>query len=60
MEDLIIVISPQSELPKINKILQVETVLGGVNKMFKVKKIVELRWNKYNEIVIELKGSYVK
>ena len=59
MEDFIMIVKIQEELPQIGKIYEVEKVISGKRCGFKVKKIKRLTWNKYNELVITVSGDYL-
>ena len=61
MQELMYLVSPQGELPVPKKILKVYEIFNddkeGSN--FKVKAIIDLRWNSNNALVCTIKGEYV-
>lgn len=59
MEELLLLVKPQEDLPKIGQVMKVERLISGRLCDFKVKKISGLRWNKSNDLIIAIQGTYV-
>lgn len=59
MEELMYLVSPQGELPVPKKILKIKDYFDGREANFKVKSIVDLRWNDNNKLICTIKGEYV-
>lgn len=59
MDELLLLVKPQEDLPKIGKVLSCERMISGKPCDFKVKKITGLRWNKRNDLIVAMQGTYV-
>jgi len=59
LEELLYLVKPQGQLPKINKILKVKDAFDNKVIDFEVKKIKELQWNDMGELIITICGYYV-
>lgn len=59
MEELLLLVKPQEDLPQIGQVMKVERLISGRLCDFKVKKISGLRWNKSNDLIIAIQGTYV-
>lgn len=60
MEEILYIAKKGKELPKVNSVLKIKDIFDN-NKVnsFKVKQILRLEWNDDNDLIINLKGSYV-
>lgn len=59
MEELLLLVKPQEDLPQIGQVMKVERLISGRLCDFKVKKISGLRWNKSNDLIVSIQGTYV-
>lgn len=59
MEDAIMLVKNKGELPKLNDVMEFERALSEKIVTFKVKKIVNLKWNQEGDLIVSLKGNYI-
>lgn len=58
MDELLILVKPQEELPQIGQVMKLERLISGRLCDFKVKKISRLRWNANNDLIVTIQGTY--
>lgn len=59
MEEVLLVIKPQEGLPKVGQVMKLQKMISGNLCDFKVKKISDLRWNKRNDLIVTIQGTYI-
>lgn len=59
MEEVLLVVKPQESLPKVGQVMKLQKMISGSLCDFKVKKISDLEWNKYNSLIVIIQGTYV-
>lgn len=60
MDEMLLLVKPQEDLPKIGKVLACERMISGKPCDFKVKTITGLRWNKRNDLIVTIQGNYIQ
>lgn len=56
MDEIIMLVGLQKKLPKIGETVELDREISGRKGFFKIKKIINLEWNKYNQLIITLGG----
>lgn len=60
MNELMLIVEPNGEMPRPKKIMEVQSIIGGVNQKIKVMKIIDLWWGKDGKVVVCFSYKEVK
>jgi hypothetical protein len=57
MDTITVLVRAHGRLPKVNSTLPVSSGLSNKSYELKVKKILDLRWNKSGDLIVEVSGT---